>query len=936
MMRAVIKCAQYPAVFINRLRTPVVLCIAALSLAACTGGGSGDGDTSIALDQQDQDPVVLEIPIAYVRRPIPEQADLMDLRNPLAFNPGAELLVRSQASNLVEEVNITPLIADRVALEENVASAELAIDIKDLETSFDGKTLIFAARVVPEPVDNNLEFTTWNIWTYDFESRDLQYLIPSRLTRNEGVEIGGGQDIAPHFLTDDRIVFSSTRQTVSQGRQLNEGRAQLYAALDDSRNLPAAVLHTYDPDTGEFEQISFNQSHDLDPSTLDSGEIIFSRWNNAGGANNHISLYKINPSGLGLSLVYGHHSQDSGTPGSTVQFVQPREMEDGRLLTLLRPFSSESFGGNAVIIDSLDYVEMDQPIWANQGNGGNGQINLTDTEIRTDDLLSEGGQLAAAYPLKDGTDRILVSWSQCRVIDDDGLNVPCALGPADAEIAPPLYGLWVFDTRSGTQQIVVTPQEGLMLTEVVAAEPRTFPSITDESALFDSDLDSENSGLIRIDSLYDFDGADSSVSGIAAHSEPGTMAFTDRPIRFIRVIQPVPMPDREIRDIPGFAFGVSAGQSMREILGYAPVEPDGSVTLKVPAETPFMISALDINGRRIRERHDHWLQVGSGETLHCTGCHTGASELPHGRMDSQPLSSNPGAQSLVGGIIGFIGAAPDLFGTQPGQSMAEVYDLRRPNGNETLAVRDLSLQLTYSDEWTDTASGLTPDLDLDYSYDPAWTDIPADKPIIVDNLDPQLSGRIVINYIDHIQPIWNRVRTPIDDGAGNLVDTCTGCHTSNNNAQVPPGQLDLTAAASDIDPDHYRSYRELLSGDTELWINNANTLAERQRECTVTDANGNQIIQITTFPVASTMSSGGANSSAGFFACFELGPAQCGRFQQDISAPPANCTDNGTVQIDTPVDHRGALSPSELRLISEWLDIGAQYYNNPFDSRLDE
>jgi hypothetical protein len=28
------------------------------------------------------------------------------------------------------------------------------------------------------------------------------------------------------------------------------------------------------------------------------------------------------------------------------------------------------------------------------------------------------------------------------------------------------------------------------------------------------------------------------------------------------------------------------------------------------------------------------------------------------------------------------------------------------------------------------------------------------------------------------------------------------------------------------------------------------------------------------------------------------------------------------------------LSPSELRLISEWLDIGAQYYNNPFDSRL--
>src|SRR5207248_2773490 len=29
--------------------------------------------------------------------------------------------------------------------------------------------------------------------------------------------------------------------------------------------------------------------------------------------------------------------------------------------------------------------------------------------------------------------------------------------------------------------------------------------------------------------------------------------------------------------------------------------------------------------------------------------------------------------------------------------------------------------------------------------------------------------------------------------------------------------------------------------------------------------------------------------------------------------------------------HAGWLSPAELRLLSEWLDIGAQYFNNPFD-----
>ena len=32
--------------------------------------------------------------------------------------------------------------------------------------------------------------------------------------------------------------------------------------------------------------------------------------------------------------------------------------------------------------------------------------------------------------------------------------------------------------------------------------------------------------------------------------------------------------------------------------------------------------------------------------------------------------------------------------------------------------------------------------------------------------------------------------------------------------------------------------------------------------------------------------------------------------------------------------HAGFLTAAELRLISEWLDIGAQYYNDPFQAPL--
>jgi hypothetical protein len=38
---------------------------------------------------------------------------------------------------------------------------------------------------------------------------------------------------------------------------------------------------------------------------------------------------------------------------------------------------------------------------------------------------------------------------------------------------------------------------------------------------------------------------------------------------------------------------------------------------------------------------------------------------------------------------------------------------------------------------------------------------------------------------------------------------------------------------------------------------------------------------------------------------------------------------DGTYQ-DPVLDHTGFLTTAELRLIAEWLDIGAQYYNDPF------
>ena len=68
------------------------------------------------------------------------------------------------------------------------------------------------------------------------------------------------------------------------------------------------------------------------------------------------------------------------------------------------------------------------------------------------------------------------------------------------------------------------------------------------------------------------------------------------------------IPSRDVLDLNGAAFGASG--FMREIMGYAPVEPDGSVNIRIPANVAFQISVLDANGRRISPVQAAWLQVG--------------------------------------------------------------------------------------------------------------------------------------------------------------------------------------------------------------------------------------------------------------------------------------------------------------------------------------
>jgi hypothetical protein len=110
------------------------------------------------------------------------------------------------------------------------------------------------------------------------------------------------------------------------------------------------VLEVMNADGTHVHQISFNQSHDRDAIVLADGRVLWTRWDNAPGTD-AMSLYSANPDGTDLELYYGANSHNTGTNNTVIEFTHPRQMQDGRILTIARQHTDVDDGGDLVIID---------------------------------------------------------------------------------------------------------------------------------------------------------------------------------------------------------------------------------------------------------------------------------------------------------------------------------------------------------------------------------------------------------------------------------------------------------------------------------------------------------------------------------------------------------------------------------------------------------
>src|SRR5271170_1854896 len=885
----------------------LALALPMLALLGCESATTGHAPGLAG--GQSLTPGITNYPLAYIKRPVITK-DFDNVRDLITSITGGDVYIRDTASAGGAETNISASITMGKG------------DVRDLDVSPDGTKMIFSLRLPlnPKLKNTDLKQPNWHIYQYDAAAKTV-----TQLTNDD---ITAGHDVGGHYLPDGRIVFSSTRQLATQSILLDEGRPQ-YSAETDNRQQEIFLLHVMNGDGTQMHQISFNTNHDFLPSVSASGQIIFSRWEVTNGAD-QVSLYHANPDGTGLELYYGANSHATGaniagTNNNVIQFINARELASGALVAIVRPFMGTQLGGDIVTINAPGFVEIHQPATPG-GAAGTAQASTTTLGVTTDaNLPSMGGRFASVFPLYDGTNRMLVSWSPCLVLDTtvtpNTTNLCTAANTAGANVtlAPPQYTVWIYDLDQGTLGPVLSADVGTMVVEPVILQARKpVPTTLVDAAPApgaQQNMATASVGLLDISSVYDVDGVDTAVPSIPGLADPSQAPFYTRPNRFVRIQKSVEIPDKTVRKINDSAFG-PAGMGMREILGYAPIQPDGSVQIQVPANVPFTIDIVDVNTRRILSQHTSWLQLLPGETKTCNGCHATVNMTSHGRSGlTNPV--NPGAPTTG---QPFPNTSPALF-ANAGETMAQTLaritcaNGKTPSGAATPCSQLLTSDVIYTNVWT---TGITPpagDTDLSFSYTYGGVTGLSESPPTNANCVPwSAQCRITIHYDTDpvkqtfLQSVWSLTTRLAPDGV--TPATCVTCHNAVNamNAvQVPAGQLDLTGGASSVDTTVVTSYEQVL------FPHNQQTLNMGVLQDLLVPAPGppDPVTGLPTtimVPVslAPPMAAGSAAGSTTFLGMFD-----------------------GSNHAAVP-DHTGYLSPAELRLITEWLDIGAQFYNDPF------
>ena len=338
---------------------------------------------------------------------------------------------------------------------------------------------------------------------------------------------------------------------------------------DEYHGYPCTALCIMNADGSDMHPVATNIGRDNEPAVLNDGRIVFSRLEVFYSRNKtELTLHAMHPDGTQDVVLYGPERR---------QFW--RDLDHGP--------KSPADGQEAPLTHRVLRMTQAQPVADDRGIVVTTQAGLVliGSRRNTEDLITldyKERSYTTPFPMSDGT---ILCASTLKTDDREKVDL----------------ALYSFDPAAGKLEMIYNDPA------TADFEPRPIISRRPPMTQPAKATPHAYSGRFVCSSVFHSREEDVRVRG-----------------RLVRLIEGVPVFSRHSTQTNPWEVWKNHGGTFGRVLGTAPLAPDGSFYVEVPADRLLHFQVLD-SDRRVINQQLTWIYPRPGETKSCVGCH----ENPH-------------------------------------------------------------------------------------------------------------------------------------------------------------------------------------------------------------------------------------------------------------------------------------------------------------------
>ncbi len=336
---------------------------------------------------------------------------------------------------------------------------------------------------------------------------------------------------------------------------------------------PVGNMVLYDPESKEMRRITFDQDANWNPVVMNNGRVMYTRWEYTDLMHYYSRfVMHMNPDGTEQKALYG---SGSAFPNSTFD-IQPLPDNASAFVGIISGHHGVARSGRLIVFD---------PTKSRKGADG----MLQEIPYRNRPIVEL---------IKDGlVDNVWPQFIKPTPLNEKYYLVAAKLNPLD------LWGIYLVDIYDNVTCLLKQEGEGF-ISPIIVRESKTPPAIPDRVKL------NEKEATVFIQDIYEGEGLRGVPRGTVKEIRLHTYEYA-----YLKTTS-----DHNWH-------GIQSGWDIKRYLGTVPVEEDGSVIFKIPANTPISIQPLDENGAAIQLMRS-WLTGQPGEIVSCVGCHEDQNQIP--------------------------------------------------------------------------------------------------------------------------------------------------------------------------------------------------------------------------------------------------------------------------------------------------------------------